>query len=281
MSRIETIAEGVVLHLGDYREILPLLDPVDAIVTSPPYAQQRDYGRKVDDWRGLMAGICDAPMTERGQILVNLGLVHRDGEVITYWNPFLDDMRAAGWRHFGWYVWDQMSGMMGDWNGRLAPSHEFIFHFNRSARTVNKTKPTLGGRIHSGNLRTTDGTSKLKSHDGRPVQPTKIPDSVIRTVRETTTGPEAAHPARFPAAFAREMIGPFSDPAQIVCDPFMGSGTTGAAAVAMGRGFVGIELEPKYFDIARKRISDATKQKDMFFETPRPAEQLGLLDAAE
>lgn len=63
-----------------------------------------------------------------------------------------------------------------------------------------------------------------------------------------------------------------------ICDPFMGSGTTGVAAVKLGRHFTGIELEPKYFDIACRRISEAMKQPDMFVEQPKPvAKQEALL----
>jgi hypothetical protein len=51
-----------------------------------------------------------------------------------------------------------------------------------------------------------------------------------------------------------------------ILDPFMGSGTTGVAAVQMGRDFIGIEREPKYFDIACKRIEDAQRQGDFFVE---------------
>lgn len=50
----------------------------------------------------------------------------------------------------------------------------------------------------------------------------------------------------------------------IVCDPFMGSGTTGVACMNLGRSFIGIEREPKYFDIACRRIEDAQRQQRMF-----------------
>jgi len=53
-------------------------------------------------------------------------------------------------------------------------------------------------------------------------------------------------------------------PGQLVLDPFMGSGTTGVAAVQMGRDFIGIEREERYFDIACRRIEDAQRQKDLF-----------------
>ena len=61
-----------------------------------------------------------------------------------------------------------------------------------------------------------------------------------------------------------------------ILDPFMGSGTTGVAAIQMGRKFIGIEREPKYFDIACKRIEQASKQVDMFIEQPKQ-EQTSLL----
>ena len=64
--------------------------------------------------------------------------------------------------------------------------------------------------------------------------------------------------------------------AKTICDPFMGSGTTGVAAVKMGRTFVGIEREPKYFDIACKRIEDAQRQASMFEQPAARAEQHGL-----
>ena len=63
----------------------------------------------------------------------------------------------------------------------------------------------------------------------------------------------------------------------VVLDPFMGSGTTGVACVKLGRRFIGIEIEPCYFDIACKRIEAATKQPDLFIEQPKRAEQLSLM----
>ena len=57
----------------------------------------------------------------------------------------------------------------------------------------------------------------------------------------------------------------------IIIDPYMGSGTTGVACAKMGRKFIGIEIDPKYFDIACKRIKDAYRQGDMFIEPPKRA----------
>jgi DNA methylase len=58
-----------------------------------------------------------------------------------------------------------------------------------------------------------------------------------------------------------------------VMDPYMGSGTTGVAAVRLGRRFVAVEIEERYFDVARRRIGETLKPADMFVEKPKPAKE--------
>ena len=79
------------------------------------------------------------------------------------------------------------------------------------------------------------------------------------------------HPTQKPVEVMRWCIGHLPPDATTILDPFMGSGTTGVAAVKLGRQFTGIELEPKYFDIACRRISEALKQPDLFIEPLAPA----------
>ena len=71
------------------------------------------------------------------------------------------------------------------------------------------------------------------------------------------------HPTQKPVRLMKWCLG-FLPDGETILDPFMGSGTTGVAAVQMGRKFIGIEREPKYFDIAARRIEDAQRQGDMF-----------------
>ena len=80
------------------------------------------------------------------------------------------------------------------------------------------------------------------------------------------------HPTQKPVEVMKWCLGFVAD-AKTILDPFMGSGTTGVAAVKLGRKFIGIEIEPKYFDIACRRISEALKQPDLFIERPAPAKQ--------
>ena len=74
------------------------------------------------------------------------------------------------------------------------------------------------------------------------------------------------HPCEKPVSLMSHIVGTSTKVSQVILDPFMGSGTTGVAAVQMGRQFIGVEREPKYFDIACRRIEDAQRQGDMFAE---------------
>ena len=74
------------------------------------------------------------------------------------------------------------------------------------------------------------------------------------------------HPTQKPIPLMTWCIQLLPEGAALILDPFMGSGTTGVAAVQMQRDFIGIEREPKYFDIACKRIEDAQRQGDLFLQ---------------
>ena len=79
---------------------------------------------------------------------------------------------------------------------------------------------------------------------------------------------DRAHPTQKPVPLMEWCIGQFPK-AETILDPFMGSGTTGVACVNLGRKFIGIEIEPKYFDIACRRIEGAYRQPRLFAE-PKP-----------
>jgi DNA modification methylase len=228
------------------------------VFTSPPYGNQRDYTTGgVGDWDALMRGVFTAlPVTDSAQVLVNLGLVHRDNEWQPYWTAWLDWMRQQSWRRFGLYVWDQGPGLPGDWNGRLAPAFEFVFHFNRAARKPNKIVPCKwAGHVNDthGGIRHKDGHVGEWTHAGQGVQDTRIPDNVIRITRHKARGIEAEHPAVFPVALPEFMMRAFSNERDIVYEPFAGSGTSIIAAERAGRRARAIELAPEYVDVALRR----------------------------
>lgn len=81
------------------------------------------------------------------------------------------------------------------------------------------------------------------------------------TIEEPNIHPKTGHPTTKPTRLMKRLIKRM--PAGTVLDPFMGSGTTGIAAVKMGRSFIGIEKEPEYFDIAVHRISEALSSEPL------------------
>lgn len=230
--------------------------------TSPPYSQQRDYGvGKVSDWDALMNGVfASLPVKDNAQILVNLGIVHRDKEWDPYWNAWIDYMRTLGWRRFGWYVWDQGPGLPGDWNGRLAPSFEFIFHFNRESKRPNKTKKCIhaGSKNHGTGLRGKDGVVSGYTAIDDVVQSTKIPDSVVRVMRHKARGIECEHPAVYPVELVEEIISAFTCDGQSLYEPFTGSGSTIIACEKTGRRCFGMEIDPHYCTVILKRWAQFT-----------------------
>lgn len=91
-----------------------------------------------------------------------------------------------------------------------------------------------------------------------------------------------SHPTQKPLPLMRWCIEQLPAHAHTILDPFMGSGTTGVACVKLGRRFIGVEIEPRYFDIACRRIEAAYRQPDLFIAPPAPKPvQLDLLEAAE
>lgn len=231
MRRVETLAEGIVLHLGDCREILPSLGKVDAVVTDPPYgmnfrvgnrsrqAKQKDgnvWGQDWDPVYGDSQEFDPAPWVKLCDAVVLWGANHYCARLMS---------------HRKWLVWSKGVPETSDY----------------SDCELAWTSQTTGG-----------------------VRSKHILWSGFR--RETEVR-EHYHPTQKPVELMRWCIEQF-DYKHTILDPFMGSGTTGVAAVKLGRKFIGIEIEPKYFDIACRRISEALKQPDMFIERPTPAKQL-------
>ncbi len=210
MNRIETIAEGVTLYLGDCREILPTLGKVDAVVTDPPYPGY-DYPWPIVD-------------------LTTLPISSLHG--FYCWPPLEPFPLPFSARH----IWSKSNVCVGD-----VEPYEAIYE--------------VGGKEFCAVFR----------------------HAVINCEMNATINSDEYHdhPTQKPIKLMHKLVRRTSG---LILDPFMGSGTTGVAAVKLGRQFTGIEIDPKYFDMALLRISRAIEQLDLFIEKPKPV-QLGLLDA--
>ena len=104
---------------------------------------------------------------------------------------------------------------------------------------------------------------------------TGMPAKVFRYSIHQHNQREKYHPTEKPIQLMEWCLGFIKG--LIVLDPFMGSGTTGVACANLGRKFIGIEIEPKYFEIACKRIDQAQRQEQLFTPEKPKVEQLGIL----
>lgn len=242
------------LYLGDSRDIVPHIEPAGLVVTSPPYWRQRKYGAaQCDDWSAIPQILAAMPTTPDCQILVVIGLVRR-GRLIRYWDRLIDAMESAGRQLADWYVWDKLSGIPGEYHGRLAPEHEWVFHFRagvvRAARNVPCKAPGVRSTF---NVRKADGGLYHHTKSGR-VRTHKQHGSVFRAHTCKSNTERTGHPAQMPVALAAEIMSPWPDLAP-VGDPFWGSGTTCEAALRAGRRCWQIERNPEYHATACDRIA--------------------------
>jgi len=231
--------------------------------TSPPYADARNYELGEFDYMGLYKSFSEIAFSICDDVLVNLGLLHKDGSVFRYWDEWLNYCEQNGNKLFGWYVWDQLSGMPGDYHGRLARSHEWVFHFSQKHSGANKWIETTGESLKRGTkgkrFRQKDGSLKELGSPDTIGQPYKIPDSVIRVRREMVRGIHTeTHPAVFPVELPEFGIQTWSNPSEIIYEPFSGSGTTIIACERLGRKCRAVEISPAYCAVAIQRWVDVT-----------------------
>lgn len=243
------------LYLGDCRDILPTLGKVDAVVTSPPYNCGKDYGDGGDnlpnsDFAALLAN--GAFGADARVFVVNVGQfigsrserrLFRDVLLAATNLPLVDEV-----------IWDKGPANGAAWGNypnspRIRAQHESIFVFGDAKM------PTGNGLSWADWSRLTTSIWCL-------------PATVDLSV----------HPAMMPVAVAERCVKLWADVDGLVCDPFMGSGTTGVAAIRAGRSFIGIEREPTYFDIACKRIEEAYRQPRLELETPPAPTQARMFE---
>lgn len=242
----------------------------EVVFTSPPYAQQRDYGiGNIPDWDRLMNGVTDnilAVSSEKTQIFVNLGKVHREGQVWEYYADWIKYVQSKGLRYFGLYVWDKLSAIPGDWNGRLGPAFEFIFHFNRESiaphKTIEKKPASIQDKTGSQGLRARNGTIGLRTNGPASLQTHKIPDDVIRMPNAACQGEaKFGHVAPFPVALPLFVCQAYQNKNGIVYEPFAGSGTTVIAAEKLNQRCFGMEIDPVYVDTLVNRYKQFTGKR--------------------
>lgn len=268
------------LILGDCREVLPTLGAVDAVVTSPPYGEMRDYG-------GHAPVDCLAVIDEISRALAVGGVcVWNTADQVVNGSESGASFRQAlhaiecGLRLHDTMIYCKEGVSFPDAN-RYLPCFEYMFVFSNGSPAVfngiRDRRNKWGGDTVHGTRREKDGSLKAPNNAGAAV-----PDIGLRrnwwVVNPRADG-TIDHPAKMPYSIAHDHIQTWTDPGGVVLDPFTGSGTTGVACARLGRRFVGVEIEERYFDIACRRIEQATRQADLFIapaETPKPVQEAML-----
>jgi DNA modification methylase len=168
-------------------------------------------------------------------------------------------------------IYEKLNYMPGECqkSKRYRPAFEYMFVFCKgfvgffNLIAIPKTTNT-----NPGHFRKKDGSLKPASSPAS-VGNTKAAPNVWRY---KVGGPSHGHPASFPEQLAADHIISWSNPGDLVLDPFSGSGTTGKMAVLNRRHFIGIDISPEYVEIARKRITAAlTHEPDYLGDLDSPA----------
>jgi site-specific DNA-methyltransferase (adenine-specific)/modification methylase len=238
ISRVEHLAEGVTLHLGDCREILPTLGKVDAVVTDPPYGIGEAAGKNASRTKPRQGAQLKMP----GKTIIARDFGDDDWDDQTLDVSTMELIRAAGrWNViFGgnyydlpparcWLVWDKLNG-----DSDFADCELAWTNLNKAVRRV---RHMWNGMLREG------------------------------------MEPRGFHPTQKPIGVMKWCIQQLPDGAKSICDPLMGSGTTGVAAVKLGLDFTGIERKQKYFDVACSRISEALCQPDFIVQAAKAPKQ--------
>jgi site-specific DNA-methyltransferase (adenine-specific) len=218
---VKEVIGDCTLYYGDSREVLPLLDSIDSVVTDPPYgmAFQSNYRNEKhikienDCTTDLLEWACEIEALHSKYIFCR-------------WDNLVDVPKPKSA-----ITWVKNNWSMGDLQHEHARQTELCLFYN--------------GADH--------------------FFPSGRPQDVIKAARTEN----ALHPTEKPVGLMEAVVRWTSG---TVFDPFMGSGSTGVACAKMGRKFVGVEIEKKYFDIACERIREAYKQPDMFVSQPKSEE---------
>jgi site-specific DNA-methyltransferase (adenine-specific) len=248
LSRVEHLSETVTLYHGDCMDIIPTLSPMDHVICDPPYekeAHRKD--RRIMQKSGLVASPLSFDRIENRDIIASQCTRISKGWFLAFCQaegvaPWRDSIENAGAKYKAPMIWVKPDGMP-QFNGQ-GPGMGF----------ESMVLAWCG-----------DGVSKWNG-GGR--------HGVFIVPKGNNNG---LHETQKPVKLMREIVSLFTNPNEIICDPFMGSGTTGYAAIRLGRGFVGIEKDEKYFDVSVDRLSEALKQEDLFAERRKPEKQDSFL----
>jgi site-specific DNA-methyltransferase (adenine-specific) len=253
------------IHQDDCLNLLADLGPARLIFADPPYNIGVDYGvGAIADklpqaqylaWCARWLRLCADRLTDDGSLWVLI-----DNKYADHFGVML---RQAGLHRQHWIIWYETFGTY--CRKKLNRSSRHLFHctkhptrflFHREAVNCASDRQIryLDKRANPGG-KNWDDVWGITRKDGSGAIP-----RVCGTHKERIPG----FPTQLPLALLRPIIGCASDPGDLVVDSFCGSATTGVAAVELGRSFIGIEMQPRFAQLARRRLTQVTTDSHRF-----------------
>jgi len=236
------------IYCGDCLEIMPLMEPesVDLVVTSPPYNAGKEYEIAITDleykdWISPRLREIKRLLRVSGRIAINVvfninRITDDHKEVLFPYLQWLNEIVGCGLKLKEDIIWDQLnSGCETAWGSWKSPSAPHIRHMTERIIVAYKEMWPL----------TSEGISDISE--------TEFMRYTIDKWRISTEH-DRKHPAPFPIDIPSVCIKLFTFQNANILDPFLGSGTTCVAAKNLNRKSIGIEINPKYCEIAVKRL---------------------------
>ena len=260
------------IYNGDCLACLKNLPPesVNLIVTSPPYADNRKgvyRGVPIDryiEWFLPISHELYKVLRPDGSFVLNIKERTVNGERATYVIELILEMKRQGWLWTEEYIWHKKNCYPGKWPNRFRDAWERCLHFTKQKQfrmfqddvmvPMGDWRKKRLGRLSEADMgrdiaKNNSGFGKNVSNwVGRDMA---YPTNVIHMATECSN---VNHSAAFPITLPAWFMKLFSGKGDVVLDPFMGSGSTAIAALELGRHYVGIEIEPRYYKEALSRI---------------------------
>lgn len=261
---------------GESRDLLKCLpnDSIDAVVTSPPYADRRkkQYGGVHPDqyveWFLPFVREIKRALKPTGSFFLNINDVLVDDQRHPYVYDLVLKMREQGWRWVDTYIWSKPNPFPGKRKRRFKDGFEYIYHFTKQKdiqffpdhvripiskerkREYAKRAPRNTPNDYR-DTKSATGSGFGRRQSNFFTLKTVLPSNVLHLSIETSP---KAHSAAYPVPLPEFFIKASTKEGDVVLDPFSGSGTTGVAAKRNCRQFIGFDYKPEFVAVAQKRL---------------------------
>lgn len=257
---------------GDCGQILPHIpaNSVDLIVTSPPYADNRKktYGGVPPDeyvaWFLPISAELLRVLKPTGTFILNIKEKVVEGERHTYVLELILALRQQGWLWTEEFIWHKKNSYPGKWPNRFRDAWERCLQFNKQKQFNMYQEAVMvptgdWAKTRLKKLSETDqrrDESKVGSGFGKNIsnwigREKAYPNNVLHLATESSN---RNHSATFPLELPSWFIKLFTQPGDLVLDPFLGSGTSALAARNLERHYLGIEVLPEYVELAQQSL---------------------------